>query len=92
MCPPSIPRTECLWLCHSTQGSPFLSLPVQSPKPEVLAPDTSCSNVALRWGEGDRSRLNTELCIPSLAQKREHRQWVARYAPHVPLPYTWFLV
>lgn len=45
-CPPSISRTEC----HSTQGSPFLSLPVQSPKPEVLAPDTSCSNVALGVG------------------------------------------
>lgn len=89
--PPS-PGLSVSGLCHSTQGSSFLNLPVQSPKPEVLAPDTSCSNVALRWGEGDRSTLNTELFIPSLAQRRAHGPWVVRYAPRVPLPHTWFLV
>lgn len=87
------PQTQVFSLCQNTQGSPFPSLPEQSPKPEVLAPDTSCSNVALRWGNGTEVDLAENPLHPAWHREGERGPWMLRCAPppmsSFPVPGSW---
>lgn len=82
---------------YNTQGNPFLGLPVQSPKPEVLAPDTSCSNVALRWGKETEADSAQSPLHPAWhggrGEARNSLIMGCQTRPHVspfPIPGSWF--
>lgn len=68
---------------------PFSHLPVQSPKPEVLAPDTSCSKVAL---VEDRRRQQKPLSwSPGVGGEGAPLRQVRHPAPSLPPLRTWCL-